>query len=230
MNVWRWAPFMLAQGGSWTDKNNQPAFNSPAAVKATQLYAELFKYAPPGAATDWSNALEAFRSGKVAFMIESTPFADWMEDSSKVQRGRQGRLCPSAGTPALGRLWPRPGHLGRGRQGRMHAPGGRQVHRLRHRQGTGTGRLREKVFSDYNRNSTIQSDYFQKNVKPQILAGLKDTTPVSKLTIWPSPQWPDIGDNLGVALEEVFTGTQKDIPRALNDAAQYAQDAMEHAQ
>jgi hypothetical protein len=140
MNVWRWAPFMLAQGGSWTDKNNQPAFNSPAAVKATQLYAELFKYAPPGAATyDWSNALEAFRSGKVAFMIESTPFADWMEDSSKVQRGRQGRLCPSAGTAALGRLWPRPGHLRHRRQGRVHAPGGRQVHRLRHRQGTGTG-------------------------------------------------------------------------------------------
>jgi len=27
----------------------------------------------------------------------------------------------------------------------------------------------------------------------------------------------------------VFTGTQKDIPRALDEAAQYAQDAMEHA-
>ena len=54
-------------------------------------------------------------------------------------------------------------------------------------------------------------------------------TPVSKVTFWPSAQWPDIGDNLGVALEEVFTGTQKDVPGALNDAAQYAQDAMEHA-
>ncbi|WP_039784516.1 ABC transporter substrate-binding protein [Herbaspirillum huttiense] len=230
MNVWRWAPFMLAQGGQWTDKNNQPAFNSPAAVKATQLYAELFKYGPPGAATyDWSNALEAFRSGKVAFMIESTPFADWMEDSSKSSvADKVGYARPPAPLPSAAY-----GHglaisaIGAKDECTRQAAGkfiafatGKEQEQAR---------LRDKVFSDYNRTSTIQSDYFQKNVKPQILAGLKDTTPVSKLTIWPSPQWPDIGDNLGVALEEVFTGTQKDIPRALNEAAQYAQDAMEHA-
>tara|TARA_Y100000296_G_scaffold86792_1_gene127870 strand:- start:553 stop:1824 length:1272 start_codon:yes stop_codon:yes gene_type:complete len=230
MNVWRWAPFMLAEGGQWTDKNNQPAFNSPAAVKATQLYAELFKYGPPGAATyDWSNALEAFRSGKVAFMIESTPFADWMEDSSKSSvADKVGYARPPAPLPSAAY-----GHglaisaIGAKDECTRQAAGkfiafatGKEQEQAR---------LREKVFSDYNRTSTIQSDYFQMNVKPQILAGLKDTTPVSKLTIWPSPQWPDIGDNLGVALEEVFTGTQKDIPRALNEAAQYAQDAMEHA-
>ena len=230
MNVWRWAPFMLAQGGQWTDKNNQPAFNSPAAVKATQPYAELFKYGPPGAATyDWSNALEAFRSGKVAFMIESTPFADWMEDSSKSSvADKVGYARPPAPLPSAAY-----GHglaisaIGAKDECTRQAAGkfiafatGKEQEQAR---------LRDKVFSDYNRTSTIQSDYFQKNVKPQILAGLKDTTPVSKLTIWPSPQWPAIGHNLGVALEEAFTGTQEDIPRAVSGAAQYAQDAMEHA-
>ncbi|MEG0883776.1 MAG: extracellular solute-binding protein, partial [Janthinobacterium sp.] len=69
MNVWRWSPFMLAAGGKW-EKDGVPTFNSPQAVKATTLYRDLFKYSPPGGATyDWSNALEAFRSGKVAFMI-----------------------------------------------------------------------------------------------------------------------------------------------------------------
>ena len=31
------------------------------------------------------------------------------------------------------------------------------------------------------------------------------------MTIWRTPQWPDIGDNLGIALEQVFTGTQTDV-------------------
>ncbi len=84
------------------------------------------------------------------------------------------------------------------------------------------------MFSDYNRTSTIGSDYFRQHVKPQILAGLNDTNPVTKATIWATPQWPDIGDNLGVALEEVFTGTQTDVRGALDDAAQYAKDAMAH--
>jgi multiple sugar transport system substrate-binding protein len=229
MNVWRWAPFMLAQGGSWTDKNNQPAFNSPAAVKATQLYAEL-QHAPPGAATyDWSNALEAFRSGKVAFMIESTPFADWMEDSSKSSvADKVGYARPPAPLPSAA--------YGHGLA--ISAVGARDECT---RQAAGkfiafaTGkeqeqaRLREKVFSDYNRNSTIQSDYFQKNVKPQILAGLKDTTPVSKLTIWPSPQWPDIGDNLGVALEGSLHRHPEGYSPRPGQAARYRAGRPEHA-
>lgn len=231
MNVWRWAPFLLAEGGTWTDRNQQPAFNSPAAVKATQLYSGLFKYAPPGSATyDWSNALEAFRSGKVAFMIESTPFADWMEDPSKSSvADKVGYTRPPAPLPSAAY-----GHglaisaVGAKDECTRQAAGKFIAFATSKEQEQ--ARLRENVFSDYNRTSTVQSDYFQKHVKPQILAGLKDTTPVSKVTFWPSPQWPDIGDNLGVALEEVFTGTQTDIPGALNDAVQYAQDAMEHAQ
>lgn len=231
MNVWRWAPFMLAEGGTWTDRNQQPAFNSPAAVKATQLYSGLFKYAPPGSATyDWSNALEAFRSGKVAFMIESTPFADWMEDPSKSSvADKVGYTRPPAPLPSAAY-----GHglaisaVGAKDECTRQAAGKFIAFATSKEQEQ--ARLRENVFSDYNRTSTVQSDYFQKHVKPQILAGLKDTTPVSKVTFWPSPQWPDIGDNLGVALEEVFTGTQTDIPGALNDAVQYAEDAMEHAQ
>ncbi|MBW0446695.1 sugar ABC transporter substrate-binding protein [bacterium M00.F.Ca.ET.228.01.1.1] len=229
MNVWRWAPFMLAEGGTWTDRNQAPSFNSPGAVKATQLYRDLFKYAPPGSSTyDWSNALEAFRSGKVAFMIESTPFADWMEDPTKSSvADKVGYVRPPAPLPSAAY-----GH------GLAISSVGAKDECTRQAAGKfiawATGkdqeqaRLRDNVFSDYNRSSTIKSDYFQKHVKPQILAGLNDTNPVTKVTIWSSPQWPDIGDNLGIALEEVFTGTQPDVQATLNDAVQYARDAMEH--
>ena len=89
-------------------------------------------------------------------------------------------------------------------------------------------RLRNGVFSDYNRSSTIASPYFKQHVAPQIQAGLNDTNPVTQVTIWRTPQWPDIGDNLGIALEQVFTGTQTDIRGTLDEADQYAKDALEH--
>ena len=70
--------------------------------------------------------------------------------------------------------------------------------------------------------------YFKQHVAPQIQAGLNDTNPVTQVTIWRTPQWPDIGDNLGIALEQVFTGTQTDVRGTLDDADQYAKDALEH--
>ncbi len=45
-NVWRWMPFFKANGGEWF-KDGKPAFNSDAAVKATETYLELFKYSAP---------------------------------------------------------------------------------------------------------------------------------------------------------------------------------------
>ena len=229
MNVWRWSPFMLGMGGTWTDKGGQPAFNSPGAVKATQLYSDLFKYAPPGSATyDWSNALEAFRSGKVAFMIESTPFADWMEDTSKSSvAGKVGYTRPPAPLPSAA--------YGHGfaisavgaKDDCMRLAAGRFIAWATSKDQE-QARLRNGVFSDYNRSSTIASPYFKQHVAPQIQAGLNDTNPVTQVTIWRTPQWPDIGDNLGIALEQVFTGTQTDIRGTLDDADQYAKDALEH--
>lgn len=229
MNVWRWSPFMLAAGGKW-EKDGVPTFNSPQAVKATTLYRDLFKYSPPGGATyDWSNALEAFRSGKVAFMIESTPFADWMEDPKK-----------SSVVDKVGYVRP-PSPLASAAYGHGLAISATGAKDECTRQAAGkfiawaTGkeqeqaRLKDNVFSDYNRSSTIASDYFRKHVKPQIQAGLTDTTPVSRVTIWPSPEWPDIGDNLGVVLEEVFTGTRGDVQSALDEANEYATEVMQRA-
>lgn len=229
MNVWRWAPFMLAMGGTWTDKSGQPAFDSPAVVKSVQRYSDLFKYAPPGSATyDWSNALEAFRSGKVAFMIESTPFADWMEDPSKSSvAGKVGYTRPPAPLPsaAYGHGFAISSVGAKDDCTRMAA--GRFIAWATSKEQE-QARLRAGVFSDYNRTSTIESPYFTQHVAPQIQAGLNDTNPVTQVTIWRTPQWPDIGDNLGIALEQVFTGTQSDVQGTLDESVQYAKDALEH--
>ena len=41
-----------------------------------------------------------------------------------------------------------------------------------------------------------------------------------------SPAWPEIGDTLGLALEELFTGSRDDVKGALDEAAFAAEDAL----
>ena len=230
MNVWRWSPFFTAMGGEWVGKDGKAGFNSAAGVKATQTYMELLKYTPPGTATyDWSNAIEAFRAGKVAFMIESTPFADWMEDPTKSSVvDKVGYARPPAPLSAAGF-----GH------GFAIAAYGSKDECTRQAAGKfiawasskeqEQARLKDGVFSDYNRSSTIASPYFQQHVKPGIVAGLNAITDTTRLNIWSSPLWPQVGDNLGVVLEELFTGTRTDAKAALDDAAKYTDAVIARA-
>ena len=51
----------------------------------------------------------------------------------------------------------------------------------------------------------------------------------TKLLIMASPVWPEIGDNLGLALEELFTGTKTDVQATLDEAAFAAEDTLRHA-
>ncbi|AKZ63948.1 sugar ABC transporter substrate-binding protein [Herbaspirillum hiltneri N3] len=222
MNVWRWSPFFTAMGGEWVGKDGKASFNSAAGVKATQTYMDLLKYAPPGSATyDWSNAIEAFRAGKVAFMIESTPFADWMEDASKSSvASTVGYARPPAPLSSAGF-----GH------GFAIAAYGSKDECTRQAAGKfiawasskeqEQARLKDGVFSDYNRTSTIASPFFKQHVKPGIVTGLNAISDTTKLNIWSSPVWPQVGDNLGVVLEELFTGTRTNVKAALDDAAKY---------
>ena len=218
---------MLAAGGKW-ENNGVPAFNSPQAVKATTLYRELFKYSPPGGATyDWSNALEAFRSGKVAFMIESTPFADWMEDPKKSSVvDKVGYVRPPAPLPSAAY-----GH------GLAISATGAKDECTRQAAGKfiafATGkeqeqaRLKDNVFSDYNRTSTINSDYFRKHVKPQIQGGLTDTTRLAR-HIWPARvagHWRQPGRRARRSLY----GHADEVQSALDEANEYATEVVSRA-
>lgn len=65
-----WQAILNAEGGALLDASNNPAFNTPAGVKALQTHVDLLKYAPPGAASHGFNeSLQAFRQGQVATMF-----------------------------------------------------------------------------------------------------------------------------------------------------------------
>lgn len=227
MNVWRWAPFFKGFGANWVDEKGEPAIYSEAAVQATKKYMELMEYGPPGiTSSDWSDSVEAFRAGKAAFIIETNMFADWMEDPEKSAIvGKVGYAPP-----------PRPLISA----GYAHGVGISKPGCSNEKEKEAAGlfiawmtskdqevkRLEEGFFNSYARVSTLEHSLFKQKVKPEIRQAIVDMDPFTELPIWPIPEWPEIGDRLGVILEELFTGSRTDIQDALYEANEYAKEVL----
>ncbi len=226
MNVWRWTPFFRAFGGEWL-QDGAPAFASDAAVKATELYIDLMKSAPPGVGTfNWSDSVEAFRGGQVAILIESDVFGPWMEDPTKSQVvGNVGYAPPPDPLPSAG--WA---------HGWAVSSVGAKEDCAKLIAGDFVGwatskemeqkRLAAGIASDIGRVSTLQSDAYRQSVPQEYIDALLATGAKTNLLIMASPAWPEIGDTLGLALEELFTGTRSDIQEALDEVAFVAEDAL----
>jgi multiple sugar transport system substrate-binding protein len=65
-----WMYYMLINGGSLLDKDGNPTINSETNIRALTMFADLFKYAPPGATSYmWGDRELAFRSGVAMMQI-----------------------------------------------------------------------------------------------------------------------------------------------------------------
>ena len=229
MNVWRWTPFFRGMGGQWFD-GDKPTFNSDIAVKATQYYLDLFKFAPPGSATNtWSEVVEGFRGGQVALIIESDVFGPWAEDKTKSRiAGKVGYAPPPDPLPSAGfahgfaiSAKGNPTDCSKTVSAAFVAWSTRKEMAAR--------KVKAGILSDFARKSTLENPDFKAQVNPDYITALRDTAPKTDLLIWKSPLWPEVGDNLGLELEEVFAGSQPDIKQALNDAADQASEAIKRS-
>ncbi|PZQ50704.1 MAG: sugar ABC transporter substrate-binding protein [Rhodovulum sulfidophilum] len=227
MNVWRWTPFFRAMGGEWLE-DDMPAFNKEPGVKATELYMDLMKSAPPGIGTfNWSDSVEAFRGGQVAFLIESDVFGPWMEDPEKSQvAGKVGYAPPPEPLPSAG--WAHGWAVSAvgAKDDCAKAIAGDFVGWATSKE-MEQARLAAGIASDIGRTSTLRSDAFKAAVPAEYIDALLATGPRTGLLIMSSPAWPEIGDTLGLALEELFTGSRDDVQGALDEAAFSAEDSLQ---
>jgi len=81
------------------------------------------------------------------------------------------------------------------------------------------GRVRAGILSDFARESTLNSPEYRAKANPEYVQAMLQTAPRTSLLIWNDPNWPRYGDELGAALETLFTGKQTDIQQTLNDTA-----------
>jgi multiple sugar transport system substrate-binding protein len=229
-NVWLWQEYAAAFGGKYFDDSGKPVFNSPECVEATKLYTELIRsYGPPGGAVyTWADLLNAFQVGKVAMF---TGDWDWMmnvEDPTKSSvAGKVGYSTFPTG-PA-GQVGNCGGHglamstYGCKNETERKAAGlfiawmtGKEAEL--HRIGTSVG------FLTIARLSSINSPQFAAAVgpHPDWVSSLASTLKVASPKMPAIPEWPQIGDYLGICLEELFTGKRSDVKAALDDAVAYA--------
>jgi multiple sugar transport system substrate-binding protein len=221
-NVWRWMPYFKGMGGEWF-VDGVPAMNSEAAVMATETYLELFDYSAPGTRTgSWDESTGAFRAGQIALIIESAPLGGIALDRSQSQ---VADLIGFARPPAP---------LTGGGFAHGFAIGARANPTDADRDCAGLWiawatsleneqrRLEAGQAGELNRMSIFNSPRFAETFGEELPAALADTAEVTAVNFWQHAAWPELGNQWGIMLEELITGTRTDIRGALAELEAFA--------
>ncbi|HSV32148.1 MAG TPA: sugar ABC transporter substrate-binding protein [Atribacteraceae bacterium] len=232
MNVWRFSPYLRRFEGRYLDEDGNPVFNSPEAVQAVEYYIELIKHSP-SPTMSWSDVMDAFAAGKIAIASFANLKMDYLMDPEEsVVVDKMGYAPPAAGpkgrvsnTSTHGLAISSPGC--RTEEERVAA--GKFI-------GWFTSKENEirKVLAGSGltnaRTSTFASPEFAAAYPAEFIEAQLAMMEAQELTIPQIPQWPEIGDYLGLKLEELFAkayvGEPYDIQAALDDAVRYAQEVL----
>lgn len=228
MNCWLWQEYLAAFGGKYFE-DTTPVFNSAEGVAATKFYMELIqKYGPPGGVTySWSAMLDSFMAGRVAMLTADTDFMLWVENPEKSTVVGKVGYAPFPAGPA-----------GRATNSWAHGLGVSNVGSRSEKEkeaaalfvawitskGSEIRRVEAGEYLQVARLSTIDSPEFAEQLKdyPDWIVAFKEGLKASRPLFPRMPQWSQIGDYLGVILEELFVGTRTDIEASLDETAGYA--------
>jgi multiple sugar transport system substrate-binding protein len=228
MNVWRFSPYLIRFGGRWLDDAGNPVFNSPEAVKAVQYYIELIKNSP-GATMSWSDVMDNFAAGKEAIVEFANLKADYIldpKDSKVIDKvgfaapagslsniAVHGLAISAAGCPSEDLRKAAGKFIG------WWTSKENSIRRVKSGNGLTNGRV-----------STFASPEFAAAYPPAYAKAQLEMMKDQQMCILQIPQWPEIGDYLGVKLEELFTkaysGQPYDIQAALDDAVNYTKNVL----
>ena len=227
-NVWRWMPYFKGFGGQWFD-GNKPVFNAEPAVKATQVYLDLFKYSAPGTQTgSWDQDTGAFMSGQAAIIIESTPLVGMVTDPNVSQVvGKVGFAPPPSPLTgggfahglAIANTKANPDDASKRCAGLFIAWATSKKNEQR--------RLEAGQFGELNRTSIFTSEEFAKKYGADVGKALADTAKVTAVNFWQNAKWPDLGDRWGIILEELIAGTRTDVKGGLDELDGYAKTLVQ---
>lgn len=222
-NVWRWMPYFRGFGGEWFSDDGTPVMNSDAAVKATETYLELFEHSAPGTKTgSWDESTGAFRAGQIAIIIESAPLGGISLDKSQSQvADLVGFARPPA--PLTGGGYAHgfaistkanKSDLEKDCAGLWVAWATSKEQEQRRLQAGQSGEL--------NRSSIFNSAEFSNIFGTELPAALEDTANVTAVNYWQDANWPELGNQWGIMLEELIAGTRTDIKGTLSELEEFA--------
>lgn len=221
-NVWRWMPLFKANGGEWF-KDGKPAFNSEAAVKATQAYLDLFKYSAPGTQTgSWDESTGAFRAGKVAIIIESAPLGGMSVDKAQSQvADKVGFSVPPSPLPGGGYAHGFAIAAKANSTDEQKACAGLFVAWATSKEQE-VRRLAAGQPGELTRTSTFQSPAYAQTFGQNLSDAMAETGAKTTVTFWQDARWQELGNQWGIMLEELITGSRKDIKATLDELEAFA--------
>jgi multiple sugar transport system substrate-binding protein len=221
-NVWRWMPYFKGMGGEWF-ADGKPAFNSQAAIDATNTYLELFKFSPPGTQTgSWDEDTGAFLSGQVAIIIESAPLAGITLDKTKSQVSDKVGFLPPP-TPLTGGGFAHGFAIGTKANadkaaldcaGLFAAWATSKENEMR--------RLAKGQSGELNRKSVMASPEFSAAFGTALPEALAATASKTAVNFWQDARWPELGNQWGIILEELITGQRTDVKASLTELDEFA--------
>jgi multiple sugar transport system substrate-binding protein len=221
-NVWRWMPYFKGMGGEWF-KDGKPAFDSQAAVDATNTYLELFKFSPPGTQTgSWDEDTGAFLSGQVAIIIESAPLAGITLDKTKSQVADKVAFLPPP-APLTGGGFAHGFAIGTKANadkaaldcaGLFVAWSTSKENEMR--------RLAKGQSGELNRKSTMASPEFSAAFGTALPEALAATASHTAVNFWQDARWPELGNQWGIILEELISGQRTDVKASLDELNTFA--------
>ncbi len=231
LNVFSWSSFFKAFGGEWFDDNWKPQLGSDEAIEAVEFYASLIQdYGPPGAANwEWSKILNALQMGTIAITIDAPPLAATAEDPDKSETAGQWGYAPNPAGPAGRVMTPYSWFLGINPDAEQEKQQAAWLfltfvtsQQVQAALGPMETPSRKSVILDESLNDTYpwmaewqaalvsNSDYADPDARPRL------------------PEWPEIGDTMGVELESVIAGS-KDASSACKAANRQIERILEEA-
>jgi len=223
-NVWRWLPLFAANGGKWVDNAGAFTFNSDAAVKATEDYLALFKYSAPGTQTgSFDESTGAFRSGRVALIIESAPLGAMSKDPSQSQVVDQVAFAPPP-SPLPGSGYAH-GFAIAARANASDAEkacAGLFVAWATSKEQEAR-RLEKGQPGELTRKSTFESADYVATFGENLSLAMAATGSRTEVLFWQDPRWQELGNAWGIKLEELITGSRSDVKGALDELEALAQ-------
>ncbi|MBK4216849.1 extracellular solute-binding protein [Paracoccus caeni] len=221
-NVWRWLPLYALHGGKWFESEDTP-INIEAATAATQEYLELFQYSAPGTQTgSFDESTGAFRAGKIALLVESAPLGGMSVDAAQSQVvDKVAFLAPPAPLAGSGYAHgfaiaaaANPTDEEKACAGLFVAWSTSKEQEAR--------RLEAGQPGELTRTSTYQSPAYVEAFGQNLADAMAATGNHTQVLFWQDPRWQELGNNWGIKLEELITGTRTDVDGAVKELDEFA--------
>jgi multiple sugar transport system substrate-binding protein len=222
---WTAGGFIFSYGGQVIDEGGKAVFDSPEAVAAIEMYGKLLKDAGPAGVGNyhWMEALGDFQQGKAAIAGDSSNFTLDIENPEKSKVAGKvlyGALPGGNGAPAKPNMW----HWLFGMNAKSEHKEAAWLF-MQWVTSKPTSLLVARNRAALPRASAWQDAAFRKVFGEQAataaLANLKAADGAVMTRAWFNPKWPQVGDALAIAINQVIVG-EKDAKAALTEAAQKA--------